>query len=108
MYCCVTHNWRLLLLLLLQVRDRLVESCQQLGVRFVYNASVEGLQPPQTPATAAAAAAAEEKDKNGLQESGGSSNSSSSGGSSNWTVMLGNGAKVSTQRVILSTGGDDS
>jgi hypothetical protein len=64
-----------------------VEACQQLGVRFVYNASVEALQPPQTTTAA-----------RGLQEAGGSSSSSS------WTVELASGAKVSAERIIFSTG----
>ncbi|WIA16857.1 hypothetical protein OEZ85_013789 [Tetradesmus obliquus] len=79
-----------------EVRDRLVEACQQLGVRFVYNASVEGLQPPQAAAAAAAGADA-------LQETQGPSSSSSS--SSSWTVLLASGAKVSAERIIFSTGG---
>jgi hypothetical protein len=76
------------------VRDRLVEACQQLGVRFVYNASVEALQPPETAAAAADVAGS-------LQEAQRPSSSSSS----SWSVVLASGAKVSAERVIFSTGG---
>jgi predicted flavoprotein YhiN len=68
-----------------QVRDRLVAACQKLGVRFVYNASVEQITPPAGSGADSAAA--------GSMSAG------------PWRVGLASGPTVTADRLVVSTGG---
>lgn len=115
----------------MQVRDRLVAACEALGVRFVYNASVESIMPPQQaskPAggTAAAASSSSKRDSGsrsssssndegnvdcngssrGSSDTSGSSRSSSKHGDGNvWRLGMASGGCVTANAVVLSTGG---
>jgi predicted flavoprotein YhiN len=66
---------------LLQVRDRLVEACLDLGVKFQYNSSVEGIRQNRMP------------------------ESHSSEHFHNWVCDLKDGSKHKSDRLVVATGG---
>jgi hypothetical protein len=104
-----------------QVRDRLVAACQDLGVRFVYNASVEDILPPaakeqqqqqpqhgdqsqqerRQPPGAPAGQQSQPRSKGTTS----SSQQAAGAGPARWRVSLASGATVTADRLVVSTGG---
>lgn len=84
---------------LLQVRDRLVAACQALGVKFVYNASVEQITPPAAPGDQ------QQPEQQQHQHLPAAGSNTRRPGSTQWRVGLASGESVMADRVVVSTGG---